>query len=91
MCESMTYPKMLPLTDRLDYLLANISRHALCLCIEEAVAIEMPSRALYGMREREHVLDILIKIVIGCNCLAGRSNIILSINADKNDYWLAKR
>lgn len=47
MCESMTYPQMLHLTDRLDYLSANINRHALCLCIEKAAEIEIPQRALY--------------------------------------------
>lgn len=47
MCEKMTYPQMLHLTDRLDYLSANINRHALCMCIEKAAEIEVPQRALY--------------------------------------------
>lgn len=47
MCESMTYPQMLHLTDRLDYLTANINRHALCMCIEKAGEIEVPERAMY--------------------------------------------
>ena len=87
----MTYPQMLHLTDRLDYLSANINRHALCMCIEKGAEIEVPERAqyirtimdelrisshllathcndlgattafIYGMREREHVLDIFDK------------------------------
>lgn len=47
MCESMTYPQMLHLTDRLDYLTANINRHGLCMCIEKAAEIEIPERAQY--------------------------------------------
>lgn len=109
LCESMTYPQMLHMTDRLDYLSANINRHALCLCIEEAIEIEIPTRAMYirtimdelqrisshllawacqcndlgattafiyGMREREHVLDIFDKtcggrLIINQNVVGG--------------------
>ncbi|MDR1653108.1 MAG: NADH-quinone oxidoreductase subunit C [Prevotellaceae bacterium] len=45
--ESMTYPQILHFTDRLDYLSANINRHALCMCVEKAAEIEVPPRALY--------------------------------------------
>lgn len=47
MCETMTYPQTLALTDRLDYLSAHMNRHALCMCIEEAMGFEIPPRALY--------------------------------------------
>lgn len=47
MCESLTYPQTLALTDRLDYLSAHQNRHALCLCIEDALQIEVPERAKY--------------------------------------------
>lgn len=47
MCESLTYPQTLALTDRLDYLSAHMNRHALCMCIEEAMGIEIPERAKY--------------------------------------------
>lgn len=47
MCEKMTYPQMLHLTDRLDYLSASMNRHALCMCIEKAAGIEVPERAVY--------------------------------------------
>lgn len=105
----MTYPQMLHMTDRLDYLSANVNRHALCLCIEKAGDIEVPPRALYirtildelqrisshllawacqcndlgattafiyGMREREHVLDIFDKtcggrLIINQNVVGG--------------------
>ncbi|MGI6521586.1 MAG: NADH-quinone oxidoreductase subunit C [Fermentimonas sp.] len=94
LCENLTYPQILHLADRLDYLSANINRHAVCMCVEKAVGIEVPPRAqyirtimdelnrisshllafashcndlgattafIYGMREREHVLDIFDK------------------------------
>ncbi|MDR1273324.1 MAG: NADH-quinone oxidoreductase subunit D [Odoribacteraceae bacterium] len=47
MCESLTYPQMLPMTDRLDYLAAHQHRHALCLCVEEALQMEVPERVKY--------------------------------------------
>lgn len=43
----MTYPQTLAMTDRLDYLSAHMNRHALCMCIEEAMGIEVPERAKY--------------------------------------------
>lgn len=47
LCETLTYPQTLALTDRLDYLAAQQNRHALCLCIEEALQIEIPERVKY--------------------------------------------
>jgi NADH-quinone oxidoreductase subunit C/D len=47
MCESLTYPQALALTDRLDYLGAMQSRHALCMCIEKAAGIEISERVQY--------------------------------------------
>ena len=47
MCESLAYRQMLPLADRLDYLAAHQHRHALCLCIEEALQVEVPERVKY--------------------------------------------
>ena len=47
MCENMTYPQTLALTDRLDYLSAHQNRHALCRCIEQAMGVEVPERAQY--------------------------------------------
>lgn len=44
MNESLTYPQTLALTDRLDYLGAHQNRHALCLCIEQAVGVEVSDR-----------------------------------------------
>lgn len=47
MCESLTYPQTLALTDRLDYLGAHQNRHALCMCIEKALGIEVSDRVKY--------------------------------------------
>lgn len=47
MSESMTYPQILALTDRLDYLAAHQNRHALCMCIEQAMGIEVSERVQY--------------------------------------------
>ena len=44
MNESLTYPQTLALTDRLDYLGAMQSRHALCMCIEQAMGVEVSDR-----------------------------------------------
>ncbi len=109
LCENMTYPQILHFTDRLDYLSASINRHALCMAIEKAAEIEIPSRAeyiriimdelnrisshllawaahcndlgattafVYGVREREHVLDIFDKtcggrLIVNQNVVGG--------------------
>ena len=46
-CEGMTYPQTLALTDRLDYLGASQNRHALCVCIERAMGVEVSERVQY--------------------------------------------
>ena len=47
MCESLTYPQTLALTDRLDYLGASQNRHALCMCIEKGLGLEVSQRVQY--------------------------------------------
>lgn len=42
--ESLTYPQTLALTDRLDYLGAMQNRHALCMCIEQTMGVEVSDR-----------------------------------------------
>ncbi|HLN19668.1 MAG TPA: NADH-quinone oxidoreductase subunit D [Bacteroidales bacterium] len=44
MCESMTYPQIIHLTDRMDYLSAHINNEAVCLAIEKALQVEIPER-----------------------------------------------
>lgn len=47
MCENFTYPQIIHLTDRMDYLSANINNNAVSLCVEKALQIEVPERAKY--------------------------------------------
>ncbi|MFA6811924.1 MAG: NADH-quinone oxidoreductase subunit D [Bacteroidaceae bacterium] len=47
MDESLTYPQTLALVDRMDYLSAHQNRHALCMCIEKAMGVEVSPRVQY--------------------------------------------
>jgi NADH-quinone oxidoreductase subunit D len=47
MCESLAYPQIIHLTDRMDYLSAHMSNEAVCLCIENALQVEVPERVKY--------------------------------------------
>ncbi|MBQ1723619.1 MAG: NADH-quinone oxidoreductase subunit D [Muribaculaceae bacterium] len=45
LCEGMPYLSTLLYPERLDYMAAHMNRHAVCLCIEKALGIEVPHRA----------------------------------------------
>jgi len=47
MCESLSYSQIVHLTDRMDYLSANMNNEAVCLCVENALQIEVPDRVKY--------------------------------------------
>jgi len=47
MCEKDTYPQIIHLTDRMDYLSAHINNHAVCLLVENALQVEVPERVKY--------------------------------------------
>ena len=47
MTESLSYPQIPYLTDRMDYLSAHMNEEAVCLCIENALGIEVPDRVKY--------------------------------------------
>lgn len=47
MCESIGYPQIIHLTDRMDYLSAHINNEAVCLCVENALQVEVPERVKY--------------------------------------------
>jgi NADH-quinone oxidoreductase subunit D/NADH-quinone oxidoreductase subunit C/D len=47
MCEKDTYQQIVHLTDRMDYLSAHINNEALCLCVENALGVEVPERVKY--------------------------------------------
>jgi NADH-quinone oxidoreductase subunit D/NADH-quinone oxidoreductase subunit C/D len=44
MSEKITYPQIIHLTDRLDYLSAHINNEAVCLNVEKALEIDIPDR-----------------------------------------------
>lgn len=47
MSEKLTYPQLLPLTDRMDYLSAHINNEAVALCVENAMEVEVSDRVKY--------------------------------------------
>ena len=47
MCEAITYPQIIHLTDRMDYLSAHINNEAVCLLVEDALQVEVPERVKY--------------------------------------------
>src|SRR5450759_282066 len=47
MCETETYPQIIHLHDRMDYLSMHINNHAVCLLVENALQIEVPERVKY--------------------------------------------
>lgn len=69
MNESLTYPQTLALTDRLDYLSAHQNRHALCMCIEKAMGVEVPERAQY-IRTIMDELQRIDSHILFYSCLA---------------------
>ncbi len=82
LCEKMTYPQTLHLTDRLDYLSASINRHALCMCIEKAAGIEVPERAQYIrviMDELNRISSHLVAWSAHCNDLGATTAFIYGI------------
>jgi len=44
MCESITYPQIIHLTDRMDYISAHINNEAVCLNVEKALEVDIPDR-----------------------------------------------
>ena len=47
MCEAITYPQIVHLTDRMDYLSSHMNNEAVCLCVENALEVEVPDRVKY--------------------------------------------
>jgi NADH-quinone oxidoreductase subunit D len=47
MCEKLTYPQIIHLTDRMDYLSAHMNNECVALCVENALEIEVPERVKY--------------------------------------------
>jgi NADH-quinone oxidoreductase subunit D len=47
MSESLTYPQLVHLTDRMDYLSAHINNEAVALCVENAMGVQVSDRVKY--------------------------------------------
>lgn len=47
MSEKNTYPQIIHLTDRMDYLSAHINNHAVCMLVEKALEVDVPERVQY--------------------------------------------
>jgi len=47
MTEALSYPQIIHLTDRMDYLSAHMNNEAVCLCVENALQTEVPERVKY--------------------------------------------
>ncbi|GHV20231.1 NADH-quinone oxidoreductase subunit C/D [Bacteroidia bacterium] len=69
MSEAYTYPQILHLTDRLDYLSGTMNRHAVCLCCEKALELEVPERAHY-IRTIFDELTRIASHLLGWGCMA---------------------
>lgn len=47
LCENRTYPQIIPLTDRMDYLSAINNNLVYCMAVEELLGTEIPERGQY--------------------------------------------
>jgi NADH-quinone oxidoreductase subunit D/NADH-quinone oxidoreductase subunit C/D len=47
MSESLTYPQIIHLTDRMDYLSAHMNNEAVSLAVEKGLGVEVPERVKY--------------------------------------------
>ncbi len=68
MCESYTYPQILHLMDRLDYLSGTMNRHAVCLCCENALQLEVSDRA-HVIRTIFDELTRIASHLLGWGCM----------------------
>ncbi|GHT02129.1 NADH-quinone oxidoreductase subunit C/D [Bacteroidia bacterium] len=69
MSEAYTYPQILHLTDRLDYLSGTINRHGTCLAVEKGLELDVPERAHYIRT----IIDELTRVashLLGWGCMA---------------------
>ncbi|MBN1446827.1 MAG: NADH-quinone oxidoreductase subunit D [Bacteroidetes bacterium] len=63
--EAMTYPQVIPYTDRMDYLAAMNNNHGYALAIERLMGIELPERVEYIrviMAELQRIASHLVAI-----------------------------
>ncbi|MCM1429422.1 MAG: NADH-quinone oxidoreductase subunit D [Clostridium sp.] len=70
LCEGLTYPQILHFTDRMDYMSAHQNRHCLCMCIEKALGIEVPRRAIVIRTMMDELMRISSHLLsFGCTAM----------------------
>ncbi len=70
LCESLGYPQMLHFTDRMDYMSAHQNRHCLCSCIEKAMGLEVPARAVVIRTMMDELMRISSHLLsFGCTAM----------------------
>lgn len=68
--ESLSYPQILHFTDRMDYMSAMQNRHCLCLCIEKALGLEVPRRAVVIRTIMDELMRISSHLLsFGCTAM----------------------
>lgn len=68
--EGLTYPQILHFTDRMDYMSAHMNRHCLCMCIEKALGIEVPRRAVVIRTIMDELMRISSHLLaFGCSAM----------------------
>ena len=70
LCEGLGYPQLLHFTDRMDYMSAHMNRHCLCLCIEKALGIVVPERAVVIRTMMDELMRISSHLLsFGCTAM----------------------
>ena len=70
LCESLGYPQILHFTDRMDYMSAHQNRHCLCMCIEKAMGLVIPERAVVIRTIMDELMRISSHLLsFGCTAM----------------------
>lgn len=70
LCESLGYPQILHFTDRMDYMSAHQNRHCLCMCIEKAMGLVIPERAIVIRTMMDELMRISSHLLsFGCTAM----------------------
>ena len=70
LCEGLGYPQILHFTDRMDYMSAHQNRHCLCMCIEKAMGLEIPERAVVIRTIMDELMRISSHLLsFGCTAM----------------------
>lgn len=70
LCEELGYPQILHFTDRMDYMSAHQNRHCLCACIEKAMGLQIPDRAVVIRTIMDELMRISSHLLsFGCTAM----------------------